>query len=1198
MLNRIALPILFIGLLMTTAVTAQVKIGDDPQTIDANSLLELQSNDKVLVITRVDSLQMTNIVPNRGALVYNTTANCVYYYNGTQWVNLCDGSSGNLTADPLVNDISTIVITQTENGSNFEIAPNSINSEQIVNGGINGVDIQDGSIGQGKLQNNSVTQDKLSENSVGAFALDNDNINLSDFTNDEGFITNADIISGDAGNVIQAGSDNGAFYDDSLLQAEIDANTAANTADTDQSPTNELQNLSISGDQLSITNGNTITIPTSNGSDTRIIGGTNTQVAGNGTIATPYQINVTGVDTDTTNEIQDITFNTTTNVLTISNNLTTGGQVDLSSLAGGGGSTEVVDGITLTGIGTGADPFKIEPSTTTGQFLSTDGSGNVVWANVPATGATPALSQVLTTNNSAGNLQIKDLQDPTVNQDAATKAYVDATVASGGALTDGSILIGGTGDVAQQLTISGDAAMDNAGVLTIQNDSITSLKIKDGTIALEDFSNMGADTDGQIMRWSETNGQWEIASAASHTGQSKSLFFADVNGDPAQAFHPTNGNPSLIWDYDARVVSGRAYGALGIGLDGQAINNNTKVHIIDNVGGNTSFPLEIQNRQESAGSAVGILFANDRFNDGKGAIIFQRTGNFGVGDFHFVLNQNNTGREAPQLTSDKAFTIKNNGDIQLYGNLIARNGAGSDGQVLTTNAAGETVWGAGGVTNSTFAVTDTDSDGTDDSLTLTDSDGTSLSVALSSINSGSDTTNASLTVSDTDADGDDDTLTLTDSAGGTVTIALADINSGSDTTNASLTVSDTDADGDDDTLTLTDSAGGTVTIALADINSGNDTTNASLTVSDTDADGDDDTLTLTDSAGGTVTIALADINSGSDTTNASLTVSDTDADGDDDTLTLTDSAGGTVTIALADINSGSDTTNASLTVSDTDADGDDDTLTLTDSAGGTVTIALADINNVSPQNIGNSNLTLEANRTLDLDGFDLSFDTGGGNIGIGGLPGAPQSQLDVNGSIRTRNGFLAPPSTIAGGPSNPSYGFYTESGIGMFRAGVTQLAFATGGIEVIRIDDLQNVGIGTDSPVEKLHVAGNIRADGNFISNNTTIQVPDYVFQKYYLGTSELKESYHFSNLEEVEAFIKKNHHLPGVTSAVQAEENGHWNLSASNLQNLEKIEELFLHTIAQEKEINRLKAEKEALANEVQAMKKDLEEIKSLLQK
>ncbi len=858
MLNRIALPILFIGLLMTTAVTAQVKIGDDPQTIDANSLLELQSNDKVLVITRVDSLQMTNIVPNRGALVYNTTANCVYYYNGTQWVNLCDGSSGNLTADPLVNDISTIVITQTENGSNFEIAPNSINSEQIINGGINGVDIQDGSIGQGKLQNNSVTQDKLSENSVGAFALDNDNINLSDFTNDEGFITNADIISGDAGNVIQVGSDNGAFYDDSLLQAEIDANTAANTADTDQSPTNELQNLSISGDQLSITNGNTITIPTSNGSDTRIIGGTNTQVAGNGTIATPYQINVTGVDTDTTNEIQDITFNTTTNVLTISNNLTTGGQVDLSSLAGGGGSTEVVDGITLTGIGTGADPFKIEPSTTTGQFLSTDGSGNVVWANVPVTGATPALSQVLTTNNSAGNLQIKDLQDPTVNQDAATKAYVDATVASGGALTDGSILIGGTGDVAQQLTISGDATMDNAGVLTIEDEVIESINITNGTIALEDFSNMGADTDGQIMRWSETNGQWEIASAASHTGQSKSLFFADVNGDPAQAFHPTNGNPSLIWDYDSRVVSGRAYGALGIGLDGNTINPVVKTHIDDRVFGGLSYPLIIQNRGDAT-SAVGLAFsvASGSNNHAKGVLAFERTGAQAQGNFHFLQDVSADNSNAD--INDKSFSILSNKDIQLYGNLIARNGAGSDGQVLTTNAAGETVWGAGGVTNSTFAVTDTDSDGTDDSLTLTDSDGTSLSVALSSINSGSDTTNASLTVSDTDADGDDDTLTLTDSAGGTVTIALADINSGSDTTNASLTVSDTDADGDDDTLTLTDSAGGTVTIALADINSGANTTNSTFAVTDTDSDGTDDSLTITDSEGTSLSVPLADL---------------------------------------------------------------------------------------------------------------------------------------------------------------------------------------------------------------------------------------------------------------------------------------------------------------------------------------------------
>ena len=191
MQKQIAIPFLLISLFIFSFAQAQVKIGDNPQAIDPASLLELESADKVLVITRVDSLQMTTIVPNRGALVYNTTADCVFYYDGAQWINMCGDADeeGSLTADPIVNDISTIVITPTANGNNLEIAPNSINSEQIINGGINGVDIQDGSIGPGKLQDNSVTQDKLSENSVGAFALDNDNVDLGDFSNNAGFIT-------------------------------------------------------------------------------------------------------------------------------------------------------------------------------------------------------------------------------------------------------------------------------------------------------------------------------------------------------------------------------------------------------------------------------------------------------------------------------------------------------------------------------------------------------------------------------------------------------------------------------------------------------------------------------------------------------------------------------------------------------------------------------------------------------------------------------------------------------------------------------------------------------------------------------------------------------------------------------------------------------------------------------------------------
>ena len=57
--------------------------------------------------------------------------------------------------------------------------------------------------------------------------------------------------------------------------------------------------------------------------------------------------------------------------------------------------------------------------------LYAENSGN-------STPTTPTLQSVLAENNSANNQQIKDLQDPTEAQDAATKAYTDAVVNSQG----------------------------------------------------------------------------------------------------------------------------------------------------------------------------------------------------------------------------------------------------------------------------------------------------------------------------------------------------------------------------------------------------------------------------------------------------------------------------------------------------------------------------------------------------------------------------------------------------------------------------------------------------------------------------------------------------------------------------------------------------------------------------------------------
>ncbi|MEB8330796.1 hypothetical protein OO009_15670, partial [Flavobacteriaceae bacterium KMM 6897] len=119
------------------------------------------------------------------------------------------------------------------------------------------------------------------------------------------------------------------------------------------------------------------------------------------------------------------------------------------------------------------------------------------------------------------------------------------------------------------------------------------------------------------------------------------------------------------------------------------------------------------------------------------------------------------------------------------------------------------------------------------------------------------------------------------------------------------------------------------------------------------------------------------------------------------------------------------------------------------------------------------------------------------------------------------------------------------------------------------------------------------------ISTGTDGQVhPDYVFEKYFLGSSNLKNDYDFQSLSEIEDFVKKFHHLPGIKSAEEIKKDGFWNLSESNLQNLEKIEELFLHTIEQEKKIQELRSKNEMMSIELKSLRKDLEEIKAILKK
>ena len=96
---------------------AQVKIGQNPNLIDSASIVELESTDKAFVLTRVTTAQMQAIAPLNGALIYNTDTDCVHYFDGATWNNLCSTSQAG-TFTFVDNNDGTFTINYSD-GSSF-----------------------------------------------------------------------------------------------------------------------------------------------------------------------------------------------------------------------------------------------------------------------------------------------------------------------------------------------------------------------------------------------------------------------------------------------------------------------------------------------------------------------------------------------------------------------------------------------------------------------------------------------------------------------------------------------------------------------------------------------------------------------------------------------------------------------------------------------------------------------------------------------------------------------------------------------------------------------------------------------------------------------------------------------------------------------------------------------------------------------
>jgi hypothetical protein len=130
-----------------------------------------------------------------------------------------------------------------------------------------------------------------------------------------------------------------------------------------------------------------------------------------------------------------------------------------------------------------------------------------------------------------------------------------------------------------------------------------------------------------------------------------------------------------------------------------------------------------------------------------------------------------------------------------------------------------------------------------------------------------------------------------------------------------------------------------------------------------------------------------------------------------------------------------------------------------------------------------------------------------------------------------------------------------------------------GDTEKMTITSSGRVGIGTNEPQSELAVNGTITAKEVIV---TTDGWPDFVFT----------DNHNLMSLNKLEQHVKVNKSLPGIPTEKEVLEGG-VKLGDMQAKLLEKVEELTLYTIAQEKRLAQLEKENEELKKQISALER-----------
>lgn len=123
-----------------------------------------------------------------------------------------------------------------------------------------------------------------------------------------------------------------------------------------------------------------------------------------------------------------------------------------------------------------------------------------------------------------------------------------------------------------------------------------------------------------------------------------------------------------------------------------------------------------------------------------------------------------------------------------------------------------------------------------------------------------------------------------------------------------------------------------------------------------------------------------------------------------------------------------------------------------------------------------------------------------------------------------------------------------------------------------------------------LFVDGDMAVSGKYYTSSSVYA--DYVFDHYFDGKSDLNHAYKFKTLKEVKDYIYENKHLPGVTKItdLNRDNNGYTiDMTSLMVQQLEKIEELYLHIIELNDKVEESQKQNKQLTEELQTVKTKL---------